>query len=78
MAVAATGLNTPHLPGDLPRDRWAYDPRLNEALYVVVDNLWRNWAISDVPGVAEMLQTVQGWEAVFQSGEIVVYRNPES
>jgi 4-amino-4-deoxy-L-arabinose transferase-like glycosyltransferase len=76
MAVAETGQDTPHVPGDLPPDRWAYDSRLEEARYVVVDNLWRAWAVPDVPGVAEMLQTVQGWEVVFQSGEVTVYCRP--
>jgi hypothetical protein len=76
MAVAAAGQDTPHVPGDLPPDRWVYDPRLEEARYVVVDNLWRSWAASDVPGVAEMMETVTGWEVAFQSGEIIVYRSP--
>jgi muconolactone delta-isomerase len=43
---------------------------------VVVDNLWRNWAVFTVPGVDEMLEQVTTWPLLFQAGEIEVYCNP--
>lgn len=76
MALAYAGTATPHLPADVPRDRFAFDPRPERARYVVVDNLWRNWAVYDVPGVPALLAEVEAWPRVFAAGEISVYRRP--
>ncbi len=77
MPIAYRGQATPHLPGDMPSDRWAFDPSYERARFVIVDNLWRNWAVPNVPGVADMLREVAAWPIVLRSGEVVVYRNPE-
>ncbi len=74
MAVAADGHAAVHLPASLPVDRFAFDPRLSRARFVVVDNLWRNWAAVHVPAVAEMIHEVETWPLVFQAGEIEVYQ----
>jgi hypothetical protein len=76
MAVAATGEATVHLPANLPVNRFAFDPRYPTARYIIVDNLWRNWAAVHMPAVAEMIQTVAAWPMAFQAGEISVYQNP--
>ena len=76
MSIAFTGQATPHLPADLPHDRWAFDPDYQRARFVVLDNLWRNWAVLNVGGVAEMLKQVESWRLVFTSGEVAVYENP--
>lgn len=76
MSIAFTGQSTPHLPPDIPLERFAFDPRLAQARFVVVDNLWRNWAVFTVPGADEMLEQVSTWPLVFQAGEIEVYCNP--
>jgi hypothetical protein len=78
MAIAYAGTATPHLPADVPRDRFAFDPRLGRARFVVVDNLWRNWAVYDVPGVPALLAEAQTWPRVFAAGEISVYRRPQA
>ena len=76
MPIAYRGRATPHLPADLSPDRWAFDPSLDHARFVIVDNLWRNWAVPNVSGVREMLSEVETWPQVFRSGEVVVYQNP--
>jgi hypothetical protein len=76
MAVAATGQATEHLPAHLPAERFAFDPRFENARYVIVDNLWRNWAVVHMPAVAAMMKTAEQWPVVFQVGEIIVYFNP--
>jgi hypothetical protein len=76
MSIAFTGQRTPHLPADVPRERFAFNPDYTQARFVVVDNLWRNWAVFTVPGVPQMLERVQTWPLMFQSGEIEVYCNP--
>jgi 4-amino-4-deoxy-L-arabinose transferase-like glycosyltransferase len=76
MPLAYEGHATPHLPADVPADRWAFDPAYQQARFVVVDNLWHNWAVPNVAGVAEMVQEVEPWPVVFRAGEVVVYQNP--
>jgi len=77
MPIAYRGQATPHLPANVPRERWAFDPSVVLARFVIVDNLWRNWAMPNVPGAADMLQEIATWPIVFRSGEITVYQNPE-
>jgi hypothetical protein len=76
MSIAYGGQATPHLPANVPADRWAFDPRYQHARFVIVDNLWRNWAVPNVPGVREMLSVVETWPLALKTGEIDVYANP--
>jgi len=76
MTVAATGQETPHLPADIPVDRFAFDPDHRSARFVVVDNLWRNWGVWNVPGVSDIARQVETWSLAFKAGEIEVYCNP--
>lgn len=76
MAVAANGEDAPHLPGNIPPERWVFDPRLENADWVVVDDLWRNWGAVHIPGVARMLPIVESWPVVFEAGAIWIYQNP--
>jgi len=76
MAAAAAGQSTVQIPDDLPPNRFAFDPRVPQARFVVVDNLWRNWAAVNIPAAAEMLRQVQAWPLVLKAGEIEVHRNP--
>jgi 4-amino-4-deoxy-L-arabinose transferase-like glycosyltransferase len=75
-AVAAAGHATPHFPGDIPPDRFAFDARLARAKFVAIDNAWRNWAASRIPEVAEMMRQVEQWPQVWRAGDIAVYQNP--
>lgn len=77
MPLAYRGVTTPHLPGNVPAERWAFEPNVERARFVIVDNLWRNWAVPNVPGVADMLQEIATWPIVLRSGEVMVYQNPE-
>jgi hypothetical protein len=42
-----------------------------------VDNLWRNWAVVNVPGLPAMLQEIEAWPLAWRRGEIAIYENPE-
>jgi 4-amino-4-deoxy-L-arabinose transferase-like glycosyltransferase len=75
MAAAAEGLATPHLPADLPADRFAFDPRYSRARYIVVDTLWRRWATVHVPLAAEQLEPDAGWRLVAQFGAVEIYEH---
>jgi hypothetical protein len=76
MAVAATGQATPHMPANLPPDRWAFDPSFAQARFIVVDNLWRNWAAVHLPQVDALLRASAPWPAAFVAGDITVYYVP--
>jgi 4-amino-4-deoxy-L-arabinose transferase-like glycosyltransferase len=76
MSMAASGQATPHLPADIPASRFAFDADYRNARYVVVDNFWPNWAVHNVPGAGQMLETVAEWPFVFRAGAIEVYCNP--
>jgi hypothetical protein len=76
MAVAATGEGTVHFPPDVPSERFAFDAHYEQACFVVVDNLWRNWGAVHIPGVLRMLSEVETWPLAFEVGSIQVYRNP--
>ncbi|MAS37902.1 MAG: hypothetical protein CL610_28160 [Anaerolineaceae bacterium] len=76
MAAAAEGAITPHLPPNIPADRWAFDPRYAQAKFVVVDPLWTTWGAVHIPAVANLLVEVEGWPLVYEAGAIRVYENP--
>ncbi len=76
MPLAYAGRATPHLPADVPAERWAFDPAYQQARFVVVDKLWHNWARPNVAGTTEMLKDIETWPVAFRSGEVVVYQNP--
>lgn len=76
MAVAIGGQATPHLPADIPADRYEFDPTFARARYVIVDDLWRHWAVYHVPGLSAQLAEVEQWPLLFSAGAIFVYANP--
>ncbi len=63
---------------EIPRDRFVYDPRYASARFAVIDNLWRDWGVNNVPGVAAMLDDIQAnWTLVWQMGSVAIYENPK-
>jgi hypothetical protein len=76
-SVAYAGENTIHFPDNVPRSRFLYDISLDNADYVVIDDLWRGWAAGNIKRVKEMIETVQAWPSIYESGEFEVYRNPD-
>lgn len=77
MSVSYTGVDTVHYPGDLPLERYAFDPRYETATYAVVDNLWVHWGAVHIPEVATMLTAIEtDWTLELTVGGMRVYRNP--
>jgi 4-amino-4-deoxy-L-arabinose transferase-like glycosyltransferase len=75
MAVAATDhVATPHLPGNIPPERLAFNPDYRQARFVVIDNLWRNWGVIFIPGLSDMVNDVQThWRKVYELDQFAVY-----
>ncbi len=76
IALAAEGISTKHLPGDIPADRFEFDPRYKNARFVIIDPIWRNWAMLNIPEVVDMVQWVENWDLAYRVGEIEIYANP--
>lgn len=75
LMVKAAGFDTPHLPTVIPSARFTQQPHFSQAKFVIVDNLWRNWGVFHLPGLAEQMSQIEQWPVVFSAGEIVVYIN---
>lgn len=76
MALAYKGDETKHLPSDIPQDRFSYAVDFKEATYIVIDPIWRNWAVWNMDGVHRMVEEVNTWPLVYEVGEIEVFKNP--
>ena len=76
-SVAYVGGQTVHFPDDIPRSRFLYDISLDNADYVVTDDLWHDWAAENIEAVKEMIEAVQTWPVIYQAGEYQVFRNPK-
>jgi len=76
MALAYKGEETMHLPADIPQDRFSYAVDYSEATYIVIDPIWRNWALLNMEGVQRMVGEVNTWPLVLEVGEIEVFKNP--
>jgi hypothetical protein len=76
MATVVAGYPAPDLPVSIPADRFAFDPHYQQARFVIVDNLWHNWAAWNVPGAPEVIREVETWPLAFATDEIEVYENP--
>jgi 4-amino-4-deoxy-L-arabinose transferase-like glycosyltransferase len=77
MAIAATGRATQHFPADIPVSRFRFDPRLENAAYVVLDPLWRGWGSAQMPEVAAMVEEVEAeWRLEKVVGSFEVYCHP--
>jgi hypothetical protein len=76
MATVVDGYAAPDLPTNIPTDRFAFDPDYRRARFVIVDNLWHNWAVWNVPGARDVLREVETWPLAFEAGGIKVHENP--
>lgn len=75
MVAAYRGVATAHLPANIPHTRFRFDPSPDLAHFVIVDNLWLNWAVYHVPGTPALIAQVEQWPLVAQVGAIRVYCN---
>lgn len=75
MVAAYRGVATAHLPANIPSTRFRFDPTPEFAHFVIVDNLWQDWAVYHVPGTPALIAQVEQWPLVAQAGAIRVYCN---
>ena len=77
LIVAANNRAAPHLPANIPPNRYAFDPHYQNARFIIIDNLWRNWGLPNIPTLATITKEIENnWPLIYQSGEIAIYANP--
>jgi hypothetical protein len=75
--VAQGGHAAAFYPAGLPPSHWAYDVSLNNARYVVVDNLLRALATAnEEPALITSLHVVEEWPVALSMGQYTVYERP--
>lgn len=73
MMMAYPGRETPHLPSNIPHNRFAFNPSPENATYVIIDPLWHNWAIHHIPDLTEFVQTTTSDTPIYETPTIQVY-----
>jgi hypothetical protein len=76
ITLAIDGKRTEHFPTDIPLNRFSFNPRVDEARFVIIDDIWRNWAVVAMPEVSEIFEQIDEWHIFLEVGDIVVYENP--
>ncbi|HVA92164.1 MAG TPA: glycosyltransferase family 39 protein [Chloroflexota bacterium] len=76
-AVAVSGHGAAFYPDGLSMARFAYDPRLDTARFLVVDDFTRLWIAEQPRERALVRRAEQQWSIVYQRGEYVVYAHPK-
>lgn len=75
--VAYGGQAAAFYPASLPRDRWAYDISVDQARYVIVDDLLRQLAAPDqLPALSPILARAERWPVVYRRGQYTIYERP--
>jgi len=74
--LAFEGIATENYGKGVPRARFVFQPSLEHATFVIIDNLWRGWAVQRMPALRDYVRIVESWPRVMQRGEFEVYRNP--
>lgn len=75
-ALSYEGVQTDNYGPALAHDRFAFAPSFENATFVVVDDLWRGWAVERMPPLRKYLDAIQTWPLLLHQGEFDVYRNP--
>lgn len=76
VSLAYEGYRTQHFPTNIPRARFTFDPRVTQARFVIVDRIWDNWALSNVPDMHVIMDEIDGWPLAATIGEFRIYENP--
>ena len=77
LMVSVSNQATPHLPANIPPNRYAFDPQYQNARFIIIDNLWHHWGLPNIPTLATTTQEIENnWPLIYQSGEIAIYANP--
>lgn len=75
--VAQAGDAAAFYPAGLPSTRWVYTVALDQARYVVVDDLLRQLAMpGQTDALVPLMARIRQWPVVFTAGQYTVYARP--
>lgn len=72
-ALAFAGQPSIDFPANVPRDRFAFVASFDQASFVVVDRIWREWGAVHLDSVADMLEQIKGWPIVWEREGIAIH-----
>lgn len=78
LTLAYNGIETKHFPPDIPKDRFDYSLDYKSATYIVIDPVWKNWAVPNMEEVASMTSEIEQWPLVYFNDQVEIYRNPDT
>jgi len=64
-----------HLPTNIPSDRFSYDSDYHSAKFIIVDNIWTDYAIHDNYFILKMYEEINNWPIVWSDGQLRVHLN---
>ncbi len=74
LSLAYLGQKTIHFPADISHNRYRFDPSYTKARFIIVDNIWDNWAERSIPELARVREYAQQSTPIFQTEHIRVYQ----
>jgi hypothetical protein len=69
------GFPSIHLPNNIPLDRFQFNSDYRIAKYIIVDNLWTDYAIHNNIYIRAMYEEIINWPIVWSGEKIKVYKN---
>jgi hypothetical protein len=76
-SVASTGVGSSFYPSGLERARFAYDPGISQAKFLVVDEFTRIWIKQNRPARSIVAHVAATWPVAYRHGEYLIYENPK-
>jgi hypothetical protein len=76
VSLAYLQKSTMHLPGNIPLDRFEYNSDYKNAKFIIIDNIWTNWAIKESTEVKKIVEETQQWPLIWNQNEVFIYQNP--
>jgi len=75
ISTAFNGKASIHLPENIPSDRFLYNSDYHIAKFIIIDNIWTNYAIYNNFYIQEMFEEIEKWPVVWSGGQVRVYMN---
>lgn len=74
--LAYQGLFTNNFAYGVAKERFEFPLLLEKTKFVIVDNMWTEWAVGVMPLLEGYLRQIESWDLVLKRGNFKVYRNP--
>lgn len=75
ISTSYNGYPSIHLPNNIPKNRFQFNSDYRIAKYIIIDNLWTDYAIHDNIHIRNMYEEIVNWPLVWSWKKIKVYEN---